>query len=201
VATISPLDAAGVYLSLNPLNPALLARGANRLVPLKTASTDADVLRIRHLLIDVDPVRPSGISATEEERQQAIAVRDAVHSYLDELEFPEPMVIMETGNGDGLIYAVYLPNDDESRALVDAALKSLASLFNTSAVTVDTGVGSSHPDRRRRHGDPCSLPMGPCPHAETAVSDGHLIPRSLRVGNLTSGALASGQAGQRTKPA
>ena len=32
VAKISPLDAGGVYLTLNPVNPALLARAANRLV-------------------------------------------------------------------------------------------------------------------------------------------------------------------------
>ena len=54
VAKISPLDAAGVYLSLNPVDPALLARAANRLVQVKTAAADADVLRIRNLLIDVD---------------------------------------------------------------------------------------------------------------------------------------------------
>jgi hypothetical protein len=116
VAKISPLDAGGVYISLNPVDPALLARAANRLVPLKTAASDADVLRIRHLLIDVDPVRPSGISATEEERQQVIAVRNALRGYFDDLGFPEPTVITETGNGAGLIYAVDLPNDDGSRA-------------------------------------------------------------------------------------
>ena len=40
-------------------------------------------------------------------------------------------MITETGNGAALIYAVDLPNDEESRALVEAALKSLSSLFST----------------------------------------------------------------------
>src|SRR5215212_7227154 len=142
VARISALDAGGVYATLNPLNPALLARAANRLVLTRTAAADADVLWIRRFLVDVDPVRPAGISATEEERQHAIAVRDALRSYLDDLSFPAPTIITETGNGAALIYALNLPNDEASRALVEAPLQSLSTLFSTSGVTIDTAVGN-----------------------------------------------------------
>ena len=55
----------GVYVTLNPCKPALLARAANRLQDCAAVTTsDVDILHRRWLLIDFDPVRPAGISST-----------------------------------------------------------------------------------------------------------------------------------------
>src|SRR5215213_11420390 len=60
--------ATGVYATLNRINPALLARAANRLVDgLSPLTSDADITRRTRLLIDFDPRRPTGISSTEAE--------------------------------------------------------------------------------------------------------------------------------------
>ena len=55
--------AEGVYVTLNPVNPALRARAYNRLVELHKGggTADKDIVRRRWLLIDIDPERPSGI--------------------------------------------------------------------------------------------------------------------------------------------
>jgi hypothetical protein len=46
----------GIYMTVNPINPALLARAANRLVPYAANTTaDHDVLSRRWFLIDFDP--------------------------------------------------------------------------------------------------------------------------------------------------
>lgn len=133
-------DAEGVYLTLNPVNPALLARAANRLIDGKPITTsDADIVRRRHLLIDFDPVRPSGISATNEERTASLIVREAVLAYLtNELGWPPPVASVETGNGAALIYRIRLANDEPARLLVEGVLRGLAAAFNTERVTVDT---------------------------------------------------------------
>ena len=76
-AAAEVLDASGefsgIYLTLNPVDPALLSRRANRVqsrLGRKDATTsDGDILRRRWLPIDVDPVRPSGISATADEHR------------------------------------------------------------------------------------------------------------------------------------
>ena len=56
----------GVYLTLNTVNPDLLARRANRVksrMTKKDQSTgDADIIRRKWFPIDIDPVRPSGVS-------------------------------------------------------------------------------------------------------------------------------------------
>ena len=73
---VEALDAdpavAGLYVTLNSVNPALLARRANRIklrLSRKDATTaDADILRRRWLPIDIDPVRPSGSRLTSPSR-------------------------------------------------------------------------------------------------------------------------------------
>ncbi|MFA5214020.1 MAG: hypothetical protein WC406_11840, partial [Methanoregula sp.] len=59
----------GIYVTLNAVNPALLARRANRikmhLAHGDATTADADITRRLWLPVDIDPVRPSGVSSTE----------------------------------------------------------------------------------------------------------------------------------------
>ena len=66
--------ARGIYVTLNPVKPDLLARANNRLkrVEKGEATSDGEILSRRWLLVDVDAVRPSGISSTEGEHQAAL---------------------------------------------------------------------------------------------------------------------------------
>ena len=62
-----------IYVTLNPFNPDLLARSANRLTQYaKHTTTGKDIPRRRWLPIDVDPVRPAGISATDAQHEAAL---------------------------------------------------------------------------------------------------------------------------------
>ena len=131
---------ANLYFTLNPVNPALMARASNRIADkAETTSADVDVIRRRSLFIDIDPDRPSGISSTEDERQAARLVLDEVVSFLDNKDWPQPIVAM-SGNGSYLLYAISLPNDPSSLELVQGVLVSLATRFNNEAVHIDTTV-------------------------------------------------------------
>src|SRR5436190_6965815 len=58
----------GVYMTLNPVNPDLKGRAYNRLQDYaKQTTADTDILHRIWLPCDFDPVRPSGVSATEQE--------------------------------------------------------------------------------------------------------------------------------------
>ncbi len=137
---VSGAEAEALYVTLNPIKSALLARAANRLKEnARETTSDADILRRTTLLIDCDPVRPSGISATDAERDAALALRDTVRAYLsEEAGWPSPLAITMSGNGGGLLYRVDLPNDEESTHLVTGILRALAHLFDTPDVKVDT---------------------------------------------------------------
>ena len=129
----------GIYVTLNAVDPALLARRANRvkmrLSRSDATTSDADIVRRRWLPIDLDPVRPSGVSSTEEEHAAALRRADEIALWLDEQGFPHP-VRADSGNGAHLLYAIDLPNDDGG--LVKGVLATLDALFSDETVTVDT---------------------------------------------------------------
>jgi len=131
---------ANLYVTLNPVNPALLARSTNRIAPkAETTSSDTDAMRRRWLFIDVDPNRPALISSTGDECQAARIVLDKVVSDFERKGWPQPIVAM-SGNGWYLLYAIDLPNDPPSLELVKGVLEGLAIRFNTEAVSIDTTV-------------------------------------------------------------
>ncbi|WP_292491688.1 hypothetical protein [Methanoculleus sp. 10] len=142
---VEALDAdpavAGIYVTLNTPNPALLARRANRIkmrLSRKDATTaDADIVRRRWFPIDIDPVRPSGVSSTDEEHDAALNAADRIAGYLAEQGFPSP-IKADSGNGAHLLYRIDLENDETATALVKGALTTLDALFSNETITVDT---------------------------------------------------------------
>lgn len=142
VAAAVGLDRSGyqVYATLNGVNPTLLARAANRMkYGPKSTTSDKDILRRRWLPLDFDPNRPSDISSSNKEHRLAQERATEVKEYLTGLGWPEP-IVGDSGNGHHLLYAINLPNDDASTALVKAALEALAFAFDDEEVKLDTGV-------------------------------------------------------------
>lgn len=130
--------AEGIYLTLNPVRADLLARANNRLVTgPKHATADTDVRVRRLLLVDLDPRRPSGISATDEERRVARSRADEIASFLMSVGFTDP-IQGDSGNGFHLIYRVDLPVGDNE--LVKRVLEALAFRFDDDRVQVDQTV-------------------------------------------------------------
>lgn len=136
--SISPF-AKGVYTVMNEVNPALIARAVNRIRPVNNEplTGDNDILSRRWLLIDLDAVRPAGISATDVEHEAAIHRAEEIRCYLRQIGFPEP-VYADSGNGAHLDYLVNLPVKDNG--LVASVLSALAGRFDDSAVKVDSTV-------------------------------------------------------------
>src|SRR5215207_8457654 len=130
-----------VYLTLNEVNPALLARASNRArkVYREPTTSDNDIVRRRWLPLDFDPVRPSGVSATDAEKKAARRRALEVREFLRGLGWPEP-VVGDSGNGYHLLYRVELPNDRESLELVKGVLEALAFKFSDEVVEVDVST-------------------------------------------------------------
>lgn len=139
-ATLANIDdAKGFYFTPNPVNPDLLARASNRIRPAGKAPTtsDADIVRRRWLLIDCDPVRPAGISATDAERNAAHDRAMRIRNELHEIGWPWP-IVADSGNGAHLMYRIDLPADDDER--VKRCLEALAETYNDETVKVDRTV-------------------------------------------------------------
>ena len=103
---------AAVYVVMNPLDPQLLARHANRTQDYASATaTDSNVLRRHWLLIDVDPQRPRDTSATGNSWKRRKNGPEGSTRYLTDQGWPKP-ISAESGNGFHLLFRVDLPNDD-----------------------------------------------------------------------------------------
>lgn len=140
VAAPPALAPEGVYVTLNPLDPALLARAVNRFQEFaKHRATDRDVTRRLWLPFDFDPVRPAGISAMHKEYDVALARADDVERLLTSHGWPVPMR-GSGGNSPHLIYAIDLPNDAEIDKLLDKLYLGLAKRFSDEQVKFDTAV-------------------------------------------------------------
>ncbi len=177
--------ARGVYFTLNPLHPDLLARRANRTdwAGAGELARDKDVTARRWLLVDADPVRAPHISATDDEKARARDTVHAVCAFLRESGWPDP-VLADSGNGFHLLYRVDLPADDSG--LVKRILGALAARFDTPAVTIDRAVhnpgrigklpgtfarkGDSTPTRPHRRAKLLEIPttLEPVPRAPRA---------------------------------
>ena len=128
----------GVYFTPNPVSPDLLARSTNRTTPfLKNTASDMDIIHRQWLLIDCDPIRPAGISATNIEKDAAMEKVRLIRSSLTDRGWSDP-IIASSGNGGHLMYRIDLVRDDNN--LVKSVLEALALLFNDNDVKVDTVV-------------------------------------------------------------
>jgi len=138
---IADLDgrAVGVYCTLNPTKPELLSRASNRIREVRKddpTTTDADITRRTRLLVDIDPIRPAGISATDAEHRLARDRAEAIRGELEKMGAPDPLLV-DSGNGAQLVYGIDLPADDGG--LVRRVLAGLAFRFDDDAAKVDTG--------------------------------------------------------------
>ena len=104
-AALKLRQAKGLYVTLNPVNPALLARAANRVrdVREEESTPDTYVLRRRWLPIDCDPVRPSGIAATGDEHQAGLSRAREISATLRAVGWPDP-IDGDGGNSGHLLY-------------------------------------------------------------------------------------------------
>lgn len=112
-ALVGITRAMGVYVTMNPVNPALQARSANHMRPARRGESTgaADIVARRWFLVDVDPARPSGICATDAEKELACVKATDIREHLTSMGWPPP-VRMDSGNGYYLLYRVDLPADD-----------------------------------------------------------------------------------------
>lgn len=134
----------GVYVTLNPVTRALMARSANKIKDwAKETTSDEDITKRLWLFVDLDPKRPSGISATDDEKDAVIKVAADVRTWLmTEFQFCEPVEV-DSGNGRYLLWPIDLPNDESARVLVSHVLKAVHSQCGTEAVTIDTTVSNA----------------------------------------------------------
>lgn len=132
------LRATNLYITLNAIDDDLYARQqCDHFVKGANGAEDSDITGYNWLFVDLDPVRKSGISSTDDELKEAYVLAKRIYQFLQEYGFEEPVKAV-SGNGAHLLYRVNLANTEENKTLIEKCLKALALMFDTDKVEVDT---------------------------------------------------------------
>lgn len=130
-----------IYFILNEINDACYSREQKDKFYEKPKNTtaDHDIVKRNWILIDVDSKRTTGVSATNEEKNNSRIVSNKIFAYLRDIGFCEP-ICADSGNGYHLLYKIDLPNDSESNNLIKNFLIVLDMFFSIAGAEVDKSV-------------------------------------------------------------
>jgi hypothetical protein len=107
----------------------------------KATTQDVDIVCIRWLPIDIDPKRPSDISASDQEIKEAELVANDVAQWLENEMGWSKGIRGFSGNGYHLLYRLPdLPNNKETHELIVRAIKAIHTKFDTDKVSLDQAV-------------------------------------------------------------
>jgi len=139
--------AAGLYVTLNAVDPAVYARRRDRIAPVNRdeATSDGNVIRLRWLMLDIDPQRVSQVSSSEAEHEAALLLASDITSSLSLSGWTAPVTV-DSGNGVHLLWPVELATKDAY--LLKACLSALDFLFSRPDVHVD--LATANPARLAR---------------------------------------------------
>lgn len=182
--------APAIYTIANEINPSVTTREQSRgrwIEAKKNASTtDRDIEQRRMLFIDVDAIRATGTSATDEEKAKAKETAERVLTRLLRDVSARSVGIGDSGNGYGLYLALDgVPNDTASEKVVKGILAALDVLFSNEGAKIDRAVSDAKRlvpafGTTKRKGAPG---IAERPHRRTAFVCGpdiqHLVPENL----------------------
>ena len=132
-AALTQKGASGVYFTPNPVKKSVKTTRLNEVGPCSRGEQahDVDIQEVKWILIDIDPERPAGMSATAEEKAEAERVCKNVLEVLTTRGWPDPLM-GDSGNGFHLMYRV----EDVPSSTIREALDTLAFLCNEDGAKV-----------------------------------------------------------------
>lgn len=126
-----------IFFTMNPISQDVAARSVNRFTKYaKNTTTDKEIECRKWILVDLDPIRPAGVSSTDKELKFAESLSEKVETFLSEQGFPKPIKCM-SGNGFHLLIPADMSNTSESTIIVKKFLASLDKMFSDTQVKID----------------------------------------------------------------
>jgi hypothetical protein len=121
---------ANIYASLNPVPIEFLNRAYDLLRPageIRNTVRDKDIEYATNIMLDIDPIRPTGTASTNDEIELAINKAYEVAQYLIEHDLcnNEQIQLAMSGNGSYILLAIPpIEITDGNRKIIDTRLKA-----------------------------------------------------------------------------
>lgn len=136
-----------IYFTLNPVKPDLIARANNRLKANIMTTKDSDVVCVRWLFIDLDPIRLAGISASKEELQNALDLQQEIAAWLLDQFDIEPGILAMSGNGAHILVRIEDLDPTIASPIIKQALLAIDQKFPSKVTNVKVDCSVFNPGR------------------------------------------------------
>jgi P4 family phage/plasmid primase-like protien len=131
----------GIYVTINALHEACLARTQNAIVERRRTSTsESDIVRRSWLFLDLDTVRPTDVSSTDAEIRFADESATLIESFLSASHGFPAAVHANSGNGRHLLYRMDEVNSPDSSKSIKQFVERLSKMFTNERIGVDSRV-------------------------------------------------------------
>ena len=100
--------------------------------------SNKDIKKIKFILLDIDPKRPSGTASTDEQKEEAKKVFDNCLQYLEDNNIH--YYTFDSGNGYHALIPIDIECTKENSRIIKELLYHLDSKFSSERARVDTGV-------------------------------------------------------------
>jgi len=121
----------------NTINPSRIPAANGELKPFERTTKDSDITEICTIFFDLDPVRETGSSATDEQLAATVVKLDELAEFLDSEGWGLPVVGF-SGNGCHLMYRTKMSTDIKPK--MKGFYKALALRFTDEEVDFDVTV-------------------------------------------------------------
>ena len=105
----------------------------------KEAISDNDIERIKFILLDIDPERPSGTASTDKQKEEAKRVFDNCLQYLEDNSI-QYYYTFDSGNGYHALIPIDIECTKENSRIIKELLYHLDSKFSSERAHVDKSV-------------------------------------------------------------
>lgn len=139
IRQLQPFDNENIYYSVNEVKQACASRAQfNCFKQVKgTATSENDIEHRWWIPIDVDCIRPTGVSSTNEEKDMAHRKAQEVFVFLRNEGFSDP-IVCDSSSGYHLLYPIDIDNTPEDKETVKAFLETLSNRFTDGRIKIDT---------------------------------------------------------------
>ena len=129
---------ANIYITLGAIKEGCYSRAQHDVIVeyASPTTTDTDIEGYNWLMIDLDPVRTTGVSSSDEELELAKTKANEIYLYMQREGWYDPIIAV-SGNGVHLLYKVAIGNAPDRVELFKNALQALNAMFADSRIDVD----------------------------------------------------------------
>lgn len=131
-----------IYFTLNHITEACYGRSqCNKIIQIfrEPTTSDVDIDGRTHILIDLDPKRPAGVSSSNDELNYAYQKAVDIFNWLKSQGFYEPIICM-SGNGYHCVIPCLISASPEATETIKKFLQVLSLFFSDEHIEVDEKV-------------------------------------------------------------